>query len=239
MSITKREELSLGSSIALGAEPLFKDDSLVARHYQLAGSSSDSSNLIVSHRLRGFLSEKIGVSSHEFPSLESVWRSPFVRRFGRDFEVLKTSAVESSLFAAKPKYESYFNEFSRIANSDYLEYGQCTKCDDLLQIWLEQLGDGLGPVVNSIFLKSLNNKNHLLLLLKAISNLPYESVEPVGQVQAMAYLSMDSEELMEAGIRAFENWEHSGGIDVLERVQMRTAWLERYRINTIDYLKGL
>lgn len=155
----------------------------------------------------------------------------------KDFFV-NTSASNQKVVERK-SHDQYVREFNNVASLDFLEYGSYTRCDELLDRWLSELGDELGSVVGSVFLKSLRNKKHALLLLKAVSSLPYESVEPNGPIQAMAYLPLEDDELAEAGIRAFESWDNKEGIEILEQVKMREVWLEKYRLSTIEYLKGL
>jgi hypothetical protein len=181
---------------------------------------------------------QLGISSRDFSLSTEPGRLSVVRPLSSVTEVFQTPAAAARLDNSNPSHESYLREFRRIANSDFLEYGSVTRCDELLQDWFELLGQKLGPVINYIFLKSLREKQSILLLLKAISNLQYGDVEPYGQVQAMAYLAMEDDELAEAGIRAFENWESSFGIEILQSVQMRESWLEKYRLATIEYLKG-
>ncbi|MNN53175.1 hypothetical protein D3C81_1679140 [compost metagenome] len=83
----------------------------------------------------------------------------------------------------------------------------------------------------------MNDKNILLSLLKAISNLSYDSIYPFGQTVAVAALVNKDVEVIEGGIRAFENWGSPAGVSVLENTKLAFDWLELYRQQTIVYLR--
>lgn len=185
------------------------------------------------------IKSQLGISSRDFSVSTEPGRISLVRPLTPATEVVQSPSAAARSATHNSNHDIYLREFRRVASSDFLEYGSYTRCDELLDLWFRNLGQRLGPVINYIFLKSLKDKQSMLLLLKAVSNLPYADVDPYGQVQAMAYLPMEDDELAEAGIRAFENWEHKNGIDILESIQMRESWLEKYRKGTIEYLKGL
>ena len=205
--------------------------------------SESSTNFIVNSRALDMsdvvVKNALGFSSRDFSLSTESGRASFVRPLPLVTEIVKTPSAAVLSASPKSTHEFYLREFRRVANADFLEYGTYTRCDELLGLWFVDLGEKLGPVINYIFLKSMRNKQSALLLLKAVSSLPYDDVEPYGQVQAMAYLPMEDDELAEAGIRAFENWESKSGIEILESAKMREPWLEKYKEATIEYLKGL
>ncbi|MBD8791222.1 hypothetical protein IFR09_16980 [Pseudomonas syringae] len=149
------------------------------------------------------------------------------------------SVYFSSSKNAAERYDIFLASFRMVARNDVLEYGCVTRCDELVERWCDEMGESIGPVINYIFLHSIHDKRTALFLLKAIGSIPYHRLEPFGAVQAMAYFSMEDVELAEAGLRAFESWEHSSTVPLLEKVRMREEWLERYRLSIIKYLKGL
>jgi hypothetical protein len=154
--------------------------------------------------------------------------------------------TETSAEANRPKlnprpkdFDAYFHEFKRTARAETLEYGLISGCDRLVERWSHDENLDFGGVINTIFLKALGNKLLQLALLKSVSSIGYESVRPHAPLQAMAALVVSDLEVAEAGIRAFENWGHKDGIDILTHVKMSADWLEDYRRETILYLKGL
>ena len=200
-------------------------------NFVVSSWGSDMSDVVVKNAL--------GFSSRDFSLSTESGRVSLVRPLPLVTEVVKTPSASVRSASQSSTHELYLRDFRRVANADFLEYGTHTRCDELLGRWFVELGEKLGPVINYIFLKSLKNKQSALLLLKAVSSLPYADVEPYGQVQAMAYLALEDDELAEAGIRAFENWESKSGIEILENAKMREPWLEKYKEATIEYLKGL
>lgn len=153
--------------------------------------------------------------------------------------VISTTAKSDLTKISEKKFDDYLEEFRRVARGDYFEYGEYSRCDELIETWSMQDQLPLSDIISYIFTKSIKDKRVSLFLLKGISALPYEKVGASGPVQAMAYLPLADDELAEAGLRAFESWESPEGIPLLEQVNMRSEWLNRYRLKTIEYLKGL
>lgn len=213
-----------------------------ARHKLLDFSSEISNSIILNSWSADIpdvvVKRALGVSSRDFSFSTEPGRVSLVRPLSLVTEVVQIPSAAVRSISRNATHESYLREFRSTARSDFLEYGSCTRCDELLALWFSNLGPDLGPIINYIFIKSLKDKQGILLLLKAVSNLPYADVEPYGQVQAMAYLPMEDDELAEAGIRAFENWESKNGVEILDSVRMREPWLEKYKEATIEYLKG-
>lgn len=186
----------------------------------------------------------VASTSYSTPGQSSASGQGFETNIPFDNKALGVSFVETSAVGGSTKlsgqaFEAYLDEFKRTARGDFLEYGEYGRCDELMERWSKDDSLPLGSVINYIFTKSIKDKRISLFLLKSISSLSYDEIGPSGPVQAMAYLSLEDDELAEAGIRAFESWEHPDGIALLEAVDMRSAWLNKYRLKTIEYLKGL
>lgn len=141
------------------------------------------------------------------------------------------------LSVRKMSLNDYLQTFKRASRSDTLEYGMISKCDELLLSWFTESPAQLGNIISHIFIQSMSDKNILLSLLKAISNLSYESIYPFGQTVAVAALVNKDVEVIEGGIRAFENWGSREGVSVLENTKLAFDWLELYRQQTIAYLR--
>lgn len=154
-------------------------------------------------------------------------------------EDIKPAELSRTTLSRQLNLNDRLQEFRRIARSDTLEYGAVSKCDDLILKWFSQSSGELGGIINHIFLQSMSDKNVLLYLLKAISNLPYDSIYPFGQTVAVAALINKDVEVAEAGVRAFENWGSKDGVSVLEGTKLSYDWLELYRQQTVAYLRDI
>ncbi len=226
----------------------FSDDESVS----LVAGSSYNSDVVVAN-----LSSALLINSWNNTSLENKKRitlsssgylSSLFPGVGSVVETVGSSELDGSkyvhshedvdlLVKKKLSFNEYLQAFRRASRSDTLEYGMVSKCDELLLSWFEESPSQLGDVVSHIFLQSMNDKNVLLLLLKAISNLSYDAIYPFGQTVAVAALVNRDVEVIEGGIRAFENWGSRDGISVLENTQLAFDWLEIYRQQTITYLR--
>ena len=177
------------SEVDITRHKLFDFSSEISESIILKSWSADTPDVVVKRAL--------GVSSRDFSLSTEPGRISLVRPLSLVAEVVKipSAAVRSS--SRNTVHESYLREFRRTAKYDFLEYGNYTRCDELIGLWFSDLGQSLGPIINHIFLKSFKDKQSILLLLKAVSNLPYVDVEPYGQVQALAYLPMEDDELAE------------------------------------------
>lgn len=157
---------------------------------------------------------------------------------GRDSsKYIQTSEAVNNLAAEKINLHEYLLAFRRASRSGNLEYGMVSKCDELILQWFGESNEQLGRIISHIFIQSMNDKNILLFLLKAISNVSYAAIYPFGQTVAVAALVNRDIEVIEGGIRAFENWGSRDGISVLENTKLAFDWLEVYRRQTIDYLR--
>ncbi|WP_448145330.1 hypothetical protein [Pseudomonas silesiensis] len=181
-------------------------------------------------------------------SLSSSFSSSFFSNIGGAIETIGSPEVDGSkyiqsreeageILTRKLTLNEYLQVFRRASRSDTLEYGMVSKCDDLLSSWFAESPIQLGSVISHIFIQSMNDKNLLLSLLKAISNLSYDSIYPFGQTVAVAALVNKDVEVVEGGIRAFENWGSKDGVSVLENTKVAFDWLELYRQQTIAYLR--
>ena len=72
-----------------------------------------------------------------------------------------------------------------------------------------------------------------------MSAFSYEVLLPYAPTLALAALSHCDEEVREGGIRAFEQWGHPSGINILRYTKTSWKWLEDYRLQTIAYLESI
>lgn len=231
------------------AKFICEDDSTVSSFGSLSASSVVLSNLSAEFKSSSWNNTSLK-NKKRITLARAGFLSGLVPGIGSVIETISSSGLDGSkyvqshedvdlLVSKKLSFNEYHQAFKRASRSDTLEYGMVSKCDELLSSWFIESPGQLGDIVSHIFLQSMHDKNILLLLLKAISNLSYESIYPFGQTVALAALVNRDVEVIEGGIRAFENWGSRDGIAVLENTKLAFDWLELYRQQTIAYLREM
>lgn len=80
--------------------------------------------------------------------------------------------------------------------------------------------------------------NNLVGILHIVSHFDYKQVYPIGQMLAIAAISHKNNGVCEFGIKCFENWENTDGIEKLQAIQFSTKWLKDYADAVIEDLSG-
>jgi len=155
---------------------------------------------------------------------------------GEEKNIGKTENIRANV---KHRYAEYHKRFERAARSEPLEYGIYSACDGLIAEWSLNAGSNFGDIIQSIYLESISNKICLLALIKAISAIEYDLVYPSGQLIALAALSHQDIEVIEAGIRAYEHWETKKGVLALKNCKTHVEWLDEYRRETLEHLESI
>lgn len=129
------------------------------------------------------------------------------------------------------------DDFVRIASSEAFEYGFIPSSQLLMESFASQF-PSVGRIAQHIFFAGLESPQICVAVMNAISCMPYETSGFYGAVLAMAALSHHDDEVKEAGIRAFERWEHPDGIKALKSIHTNWDWVEKYRLSTIAFLES-
>ena len=82
--------------------------------------------------------------------------------------------------------------------------------------------------INEIFIENFRDIGITTGILRVIAHLDYREIAPQGLTIALAALSHSSAEVRECGIRAFENWSTSEGLEILRTVKCKEKWLQDY-----------
>jgi len=129
--------------------------------------------------------------------------------------------------------------FVMVARNEEIEYGFVSASERLMKEMFQEFPDSIGAIAQGIFLLEIDKPAVLISLIKAISAIPYAAMWPYSQMIAISALANANEEVREAGIRAFEQWEHPDGIKLLKSTTTALSWLEEYKLATITYLESL
>jgi len=160
---------------------------------------------------------------------------------GNDCSFLNSSVsrVAMTLDIFPELVSRYRDKFLGMANSQSLEFGFISPTDVFLEELLETHDRFFGEILSGLYLKVYSNEGAMVALLKGMSNLPYSKVQPFGPTCALAALSHVSDEVKEAGVRAFEKWAEPETLSYLTSVKCASEWLESYRLSTVEYLQSL
>ena len=84
---------------------------------------------------------------------------------------------------------------------------------------------------------SLTNVHMLKGILTIIACVPYEAIEPQGQIMAMGLLTHKSLSVRDKAIQCFEKWNSKKGLPYLKNIKCSPKWLQRYAEKVIMYIE--
>jgi hypothetical protein len=93
-------------------------------------------------------------------------------------------------------------------------------------------------LLDKLFRENFNNTHIMVGVLHIISHFDYDLVTPEGPTMAIAALKHKDVEVMEYGVKCFENWRHKDGIGVLGQIKTDEPWLQNYINLVINDLKN-
>ena len=120
-------------------------------------------------------------------------------------------------------------------NRSEVEWGILSEFDEYV---IENIqNENVLKAINQIYIDSFNDENVLLKILNAISQIEYEKVNPYGQTIAIAAISNKNIIVKQKAIETFERWHNEDSIKILENIDVKEKWLQRYLEKVIAYLK--
>jgi len=141
--------------------------------------------------------------------------------------------IESeNLFKEKMK-----NNFLQIMKNTSFEYGYHAETDDFLNKQLKGNNLITKEWIQELFLENFSNEYIVTSILRTIAHIEYKDIYPHGMTIATAAISHKSIIVTENAIRAFENWESSDSLIILENVKCSDAWLDEYLKKVIENIK--
>ncbi|WP_275725356.1 hypothetical protein [Vibrio furnissii] len=142
----------------------------------------------------------------------------------------------------KIEAEKNAKEIVRYAVSDEFIEGEVSKT----QLFLEKLSLGNNLIFRESFKRAwlrlfeMDNPRYLHVFASIASCLPYELLKEDGVTLILGCSAHKDISVNEACIRMAEAWEQSNHIAYLEKMRsFEYPWLEKYKNQTIEYLKGL
>ena len=164
-----------------------------------------------------------------------------VRRSSTDSVAPSKLSSSSEDHYSEKKLETERLRFTRrlvsLIQEEPFEYGIDTRTDAFVRAHMKRNRLLTKDWLNRLFTEYFPNIPVLVGLLRIIARLDYLDIYPQGQTMALAALSHKDVEILECGIRAFENWETIDSLKVLENLKVSTAWLQEYVDKVVLYLR--
>lgn len=142
----------------------------------------------------------------------------------------------------KLKYlqKNYVNEFFTLLMKDNFEDGFTSNSEKYFKELLEYSKDQSLSIINEVFLKAIKENETRVIsgILQIVAHCDYNRVYPVGQTLALAAINIPNNEIKENAIMVYDYWDDKDAIGILEGIKCDSEWLDSYRLEVIEDLKG-
>ncbi len=175
-----------------------------------------------------------------FPRAEIIsnFETPTHIRYISNSSTFNKEPTKSTL--SKIQFSEYENIFLSIGKNDYLDYGEVTAIDRLVESWSEELTrESFVDLIAHLHLNLFNKIEMLLLLYKAISNIPYSSFGKAGYALISPGLLNPNIEVKDATLRVFEQWESKEYLPFLSIIEISPEWLNSYKDKIVNYISNI
>jgi hypothetical protein len=145
--------------------------------------------------------------------------------------------IECDLFHNKNKFKKTIAE---LINSSEFEYGYFSEADEYLEMLMEIYHElPLLDWIYELYQENIENEEFIVKVLRVLSHIPSENITLKCIEIATHSLESESLEIKENAVRAFENWEYTDAIPVLEKTHFNNSFLDDYIHVVIQDLKEL
>lgn len=129
------------------------------------------------------------------------------------------------------------SKFIAILREENFEYGIKSQSEELVKEQMKQNALATKSWLNELFITSYGESDILLGILRVISRINEEEINPQGQTMALACMTHNSVEIREVAIRVFENWGSANSLNILKNISISPAWLKEYLDHVVQDLK--
>lgn len=147
-----------------------------------------------------------------------------------------TQACQADTSLAK---DVFVSNFLRLIYQSDFEYGYITPADEYVENALKDYGVFAMDWISEIFHFNYSQDTVIIGLMKVLSHLDHNLVSSQGMIMATAALRHKNLEVVECGIRCFENWEDPKNAEILKSITFEQQWLNRYSQDVIKDLESL
>lgn len=130
------------------------------------------------------------------------------------------------------------HEINLIINHDEYLDGEISQSEIFMKnAYANGQMDYVTEALMQIYSSNLLNTHILEGILVMISCVPYEAVEPKGQIMAMGLLSNKELVIRDRAIQCFERWNSKKGLVTLKSLDCQPKWLQKYVDKVIMYIE--
>jgi hypothetical protein len=145
--------------------------------------------------------------------------------------------IECDLFHNKNKFKKAITE---LINSSEFEYGYFSEADEYLEMLMEMYQElPLLDWIYELYRENIENEGFIVKVLRVLSHIPPKKITRECIEIATQSLESKSLEIKENAVRAFENWEYTDAIPILEKTHFNNSFLDDYIHVVIQDLKEL
>lgn len=134
--------------------------------------------------------------------------------------------------------EEKSKKFLRILREEEFEYGYESEGERFVRKLFNINELATKSWLNDLFIDHFGEPNILIGILRVISRFEQFEISPVGETIALASLRHKNIEVIECGIRVFENWESTDNLEILENLEVKESWLKNYLNKVIEDIKS-
>lgn len=130
------------------------------------------------------------------------------------------------------------HEINMIINHDEYLDGEISQSEIFMKnAYANEQMDYVTEALMQIYSSNLLNTHILEGILVMISCVPYEAVQPKGQIMAMGLLSNKELVIRDRAIQCFERWNSKKGLVTLKSLDCQPKWLQKYVDKVIMYIE--
>jgi hypothetical protein len=132
----------------------------------------------------------------------------------------------------------YVNELRILIQKDEFFDGEVSRSEQyMIEAYEHGQLDYIADAMMTIYSSSLDDAHMLEGILTMISCVPYEAIEPKGQIMAMGLLTNKELVVRDKAIQCFERWNSKKGLGYLKNIVCGPSWLQKYVEKVIMYIE--
>jgi hypothetical protein len=136
------------------------------------------------------------------------------------------------------KKDFKINFLSKVKRS-YYESGYFSEADDYLIPFIIHNHPFYFDWIYELYRENYQDEYFVSNLLKILAHISYENITPICIKIAEESLMHESSEIKESAVMAFENWEYTDAIPMLEIIHFNDEFLDDYLRRVIEDLKEI
>ncbi len=231
----KNESITLGKNIR-GSFRYFLDP--IESNHEYSEKESESNDIVVGIQLenneiysylKDLLDSKTSAFLEDQEYFEVITEKEQLRRQYKDVK-------DHLTILYRQKFRN--NLILKIKNAIF-EYGFKNEVDEFMSEMLSNYGAFSKQWLEELFLEKFDSPDILCGILRTIGNFDYDTMCPHGMTMASASFSHQNLEVIECGIRCFENWENPEALKILYNLSISEEWLNNYLKDVINCLEEI